>query len=152
VTFKDAVEGIPSIRDAFRPGIAALRRPDRTRVTVGTPRLLTGSIDLDLALKHVFPNDSRWDYGIGHKPKRDSEWIHWIEVHAATSSTHIVEMNEKLSWLKNWLTGQGRRLNGFKRQFIWISSGRNEFTAISPQRRRISENGLISSGGHFRIK
>ena len=93
-TFRDAVADAPSpVSQAYRPGKQALERRHRTLVTCSDTQRLTGSIDLDatLAQEPDYANQSRWDYGIGHKPTRGPERAVWVEVHTATTrevSTH----------------------------------------------------------------
>jgi hypothetical protein len=150
VTLKTAVRGTPSISDSYRSGLSALRKSDRDRISAESTRFLTGSIDLDLALKRVFPNAPRWDYGIGYRVCQ--ERIFWIEVHPSRSSSDIEKIEKKARWLKQWLDSDGRLLRPFPRQLVWISSGKTTFTSTSPQGRRIAQAGVFPAGGRYTIK
>lgn len=150
--FKSAVQQTESTRGAYCVGLQALRGPDRARVSVDDPQRLRGSIDLDLTLKAVAPNAARWDYGIAYKKEtNDPEFVFWVEVHPATGTGNLDEISRKIRWLKDWLTNDGWRIGGLRRQFIWIASGRSAFTATSPQLRALAEQGLRFCGRHLRI-
>jgi hypothetical protein len=85
VTFKEAVEQTPEIRQAWQSGLGALRRADKEHVDAEDTRLVTGSVDVDRTLKEAYPNDNRWDYAIGHRPMNlASEVAYWVEVHPAS--------------------------------------------------------------------
>lgn len=84
---------------AFCYGLRALGN-DSSRVHA-SPRSLVGSVALDNALQARYPNEPRWDYGIGVK-KRARVSAVWIEVHPASTSEVRTVLN-KLKWLKNWL-------------------------------------------------
>jgi len=151
VTFEKAVRKTPSIRDAYRRGLNALRGTDRAHIAVDDTRLLTGSVDLDTTLRSLYPNESRWDYGVAHKKRRQAERVYWIEIHPATNATHIAEVESKFDWLNHWLANEGALLNSFEKRFIWVSTGRTEFSPTSPHRRRLAAQGLVLSGREFRI-
>ena len=71
MTFKEAVEAAPHpVREKYRSGKQALIGY-RNRVNCADSRRLTGSIDLDSALKREQPHAARWDYGLGYRPPRD---------------------------------------------------------------------------------
>ncbi len=151
MSFETAVRKTPSTREAYRGGLSALREGDRARISVDNTRLLTGSIDLDTALRRLHPNASRWDYGIGYKLSQKSEKVVWVEVHPSRGPSDIKEVENKVRWLRQWLEVDGKLLKTLQRQLVWISSGRTIYTSSSPQMRRIAELGLIFAGGHHKI-
>jgi hypothetical protein len=151
VTFKHAVQRTPSIAQGYLAGLQALSNVDRARVTATDTRLLTGSLDLDTSLKASRPADPRWDYGIGYKRNREPEQIFWIEIHPARTTTHLVEVEKKLRWPKEWLDNDGALLCDFRREFVWVSSGATAYTQNSRQTRRLAQAGLQLRGRHFNI-
>ncbi len=153
MTFKGAVEATPQIKDAYRPGLQALRKPERKRVSAEDDRQLTGSVDLDRAVKDAHPNDRRWDYAVAHRPgnwSRGREIVYWIEIHPATSGD-VGDVLAKLAWLRKWLSANSPALHKMRCEFIWISSGKTSFTAGAPQQRIMAQQGLRHRGRHFRI-
>lgn len=144
--FKAAVTSTRDIASAYRKGLQALKAADRSRIHCRNPRILCGSIDLDSALRDLFRNEPRWDYGIGIKRTALIEEAIWVEVHPA-SSHHIDEMLSKLGWLTTWLTRNAPALERMSRRFIWVSSGSISLTAGSPQRKKIAAAGLEFAGG-----
>src|SRR5882672_1240850 len=95
MTFLQAVNKTPSIEKELRVGLKALSKPDRKLVGCKGARL-QGSVDIDSALRTIYPNAARWDYlvGIGGPRQRDSAV--WLEVHPASSS-HIDEVLNKIA-------------------------------------------------------
>ncbi len=148
MTFKEAVEAAPPpVNGKYRPGKQALENRYRDLVTCDDPRRLTGSIDLDSALKRQRPNDRRWDYGLGYKPARGREQAIWVEVHSAKTS-EVSAVIGKLRWLKDWLNGEAVQLRqlteraGGDIRYVWIASGKNKIPPNSPQARRLNQRGL----------
>lgn len=149
MSFRDAVRATPDIAGAYRPGLRALRAMDRDRVSATRPRNLTGSVDLDAALRANRPDDPRWDYGIGAH-LAGVAMVFWVEVHPATEG-EIDAVLAKLAWLKQWLRDSAEALNGFPREFVWISSGRAAITQKSPKLKRLALAGGVFKGGYLRI-
>lgn len=91
MTFKQAVEDSPELEGAWCAGLQALRRADRKHVDAQDTERLTGSIDLDSALrsKSEHANEPVWDYGIGHQPRNRNEEIGVAQEMAAESSAAI---------------------------------------------------------------
>lgn len=147
--FQEAVQATPDVAGAYRPGLQALRAMDRDRVSAAKPRSLAGSVDLDGALQAAKPDDPRWDYGIGAKSAGEA-MVFWVEVHPATEGEIDVVL-AKLTWLKQWLQDSAVALNGFPREFVWISSGRAAITQKSPKLRRLALAGGVFKGRHLRI-
>lgn len=152
MNFRQAVEGTPDIRDAWRPGLQGLEAADRAHISVRAPRSLSGSVDLDSSLASRYPNANRWDYGIGRKGVGRNDQVYWIEVHPATDQEVSTVLN-KLRWVRDWLSASGFPLTDPKPEFIWISSGRTSSSLSAPLRKRLAErHGLFHAGYCFTIE
>ena len=117
MTFREAAQQTPHLKNSWQKGLEALRAQDRPHIVAENTRLLRGSVDVDKALQKKEPNAHRWDFAIGHKhTNRNQECIYWVEIHTASDSEVNVVL-DKLRWLKNWLAGNGRTLDGFEREF-----------------------------------
>src|SRR5258705_10742183 len=103
MTFLKAVNSTPSIREHLKKGLQALKRAGRSQVKCDG-RCLRGSVDIDSAVRHLHPNDARWDYAVGVGRARQQDSVVWLEVHPASSS-HVDEVLAKLRWLRHWLGG-----------------------------------------------
>src|SRR3989304_1255796 len=101
MTFQQAVVQTTDLgASAFRYGLQALGN-DSSKVQFASTRSLVGSVALDNTLQAKYPNDPRWDYGIGLK-KSARQTAVWIAVHPS-STTEVRPGLGKLEWLKNWL-------------------------------------------------
>lgn len=144
-TFKAAVLATPMIASAFCPGVQALKNEHRRGLQ--NSHIATGSIDLDAALQPHFPNDHRWDYGIGLPQDARTEKVLWLEVHHAASGETERVLN-KLKALKEWLQSSAPELNRLPKKFVWQLSN----VERNPNDRRI-RNRLAEAGGiHLRVQ
>jgi hypothetical protein len=150
MTFRKAVQQVPSIARAYRKGLRALREADRKRIRCDKTRILAGSIDLDSAVRDLFHDEPRWDYGIGLRKSSSSDEAIWVEVHPA-SSHHVDEMLQKLEWLKRWLSNEATLPSEISKRFVWVASGSIALTKGSPQRKRIAAAGLAFGGRNFHV-
>jgi hypothetical protein len=57
----------------------------------------------------------------------------------------------KLKWLEQWLRDTAPLLHAFRKEYIWVSSGKTSFTLSSPQQKQIAQLGLQQTGRIFRI-
>jgi len=127
VNFKRAVRKTPHLADTWMEGLGALRAQDRPHVAPEDPRRLKGSVDVDSALQTHQPNAHRWDFVIGYRhTNRTKDCVYWVEIHTANDKEINVVL-DKLRWLRVWLAGDGKLLNRFERDFIWVSSGATTF-------------------------
>ena len=137
--FQKAVEGTPDISTAYRSGLQALKRSDRSSVTVADTKHLDGSVDIDTAVKEKYPNDNRWDYAIGYSGK-----VCYVEVHPAyTSEVSVVE--NKLKWLKTWLKEKALLLDAIPKAipaFVWAQTGKGAILPLSSQAKRLATLGI----------
>ena len=149
--FKHAVEQTPNLAGAWEKGLEALRAEDRPHIKAENTRKLTGSVDVDKALRQAEPNAHRWDFAIGYQhSNKPHDWIYWVEIHTASDSQVSVVL-DKLRWLKSWLAKEGMALARFDRDFIWVSSGATSFTLTSPQQKQFAQLGLQHKGRVLRI-
>lgn len=151
MSFRDDVEAVDGLAGAFRAGLQALTGPDRRRLTVSQSQMLAGSVRIDAALASRHPQGARWDYVVAKRGTLREEHLHWIEVHPAGGSTNVDEVFHKLDWLLQWLGGDGARLAGYSRQFVWVSTGHSGFRAGSPQSKRIANRGIYFAGRHYSL-
>lgn len=151
MNFQKAVRETPHLQNAWKNGLSALRAKDKPHIAPQDPRLLKGSANVDSALQAQHPHAHRWDFAIGFRHSNwQQDFVYWVEVHTAESGEVNVVL-DKLSWLRDWLAADGKLLNQFKRDFIWVSSGATSFTPGDPRLKRIAERGLQHKGRILRI-
>jgi hypothetical protein len=151
VNFKDGVDQTPELNSTWREGLQALQGSDKQHIKVRTARRLTGSVNVDVALREKYPEENRWDYAIGHQPTNlKGEIVYWVEVHPATDG-QIKVVLAKLQWLKTWLGNNAKQLQSMRKEFIWVSSGKTSFTLTSPQQKQFALKGLQHKGRVFMI-
>ena len=108
MTFKQAVEQTANLENFWRDGLQALRSEDRLHIAPDDPRKLTGSADIDAALRPAEPTANRWDFAIGFQhTNRNKEFIYWVETHTGSDSQISIVLR-KLDWLVNWLRLRAR--------------------------------------------
>lgn len=150
--FKTGVLNTPALAHAYRPGLKALKDTDAAHIICEKKRLLTGSADVDTALKQAFPNMPRWDYAVGIKHDQNTDAVIWIEVHPASSTGEVKTVLAKLKWLKEWASAAAPNLMRLHRKYVWIATGRVAFSLYSKQRKLLAMAGLEFSGSQYRIK
>lgn len=150
-SFRAGTAACADLKPYYRRGLRGLRVADRVRICASDPRKLTGSIDIDSALKQRLPAAPRWDYAIGYEPDsgRD-EVVHWVEVHPATDG-EVGTVKRKLAWLKHWMRENARELAAMERRFIWVASGRSALSPVSPARRSLAQAGCRFVGRIYRF-
>jgi hypothetical protein len=141
MSFRSAVAATPEIASHYRAGLQALPGARRTLIRISVGRRLDGSVNIDKALRHAKPNDPRWDYGVGIKPRADNGRAIWIEIHPASSS-HVDPVLRKLAWLRDWLRNEATRLHRIKARYVWLATGTVALPRNSPKRKLIAEQGL----------
>lgn len=148
MSFATDVKATPHLEGALRKGLGAVLATDRTCVTVGTATRLLGSVAVDAALKAPQPNAARWDYLIGQN-RSGGAFLYWIEVHPASSTGNIREMEAKLNWLAEWM--RTTPLSSYPRQIAWIACGQSAFNSRHPALRSLANRGLRYAGGHLTV-
>ncbi len=134
--------------DAFRKGLGALRQTDVAHVSAQRPREIKGSADVDASLAGALPNAARWDYVVG-RIQGNIHQTHWIEVHPASASKNVHEIEKKLAWLMAWL--RDKPLAKYPRDVVWIASGKSAFNARSPDIKALAAKGCRFVGGHLHL-
>lgn len=139
--FQSAVEGTAEVKDSYRTGLRGLKEVDRNRMDCSEPRTLTGSLNLEAALRESRPNDPIWDYAIGTRVSASKERLHWVEVHPA-SPKNVADVLRKRDWLRRWLIEAAPRLSALPAAYVWIASGRVSIPKNSPQMKRLAAKGI----------
>ena len=137
--FQKAVEGTPDISTAYRSGLQALKRSDRSLIAVSDPWILDGSVDIDTAMQEKYPNENRWDYAVGYSGK-----VCYVEVHPAYTS-EVSRIEKKLRWLKTWLKGNVPLLDAIPKAapaFVWVQTGKCGILPRSSQARKLAAMGI----------
>jgi hypothetical protein len=141
--FQKAVSDTPDLgKHAYRAGLKALTAAHRKRIQQGEARIL-GSINLDGALCQRYPNEPRWDYGIGIQ-KGSKPFAIWVEVHPASTS-NVSEVLSKLRWLKEWLSSRATQLHALtplQKAYHWIATNEVGISLNSPQARQLAKAGM----------
>ncbi len=117
MSFQQAVQNTAPIAECYRNGLLALGNHS-LKITPSVPRSCSGSIDLDTCLQPRFPNATRWDYALGY-----GDYAYFVEVHPA--SGQVSEMLNKVTWLRQWLKGEGALLAAIHhpgKTFHWLST------------------------------
>jgi hypothetical protein len=153
MTFQQAVQQIPSLENAWRSGLQALRPEDKTHIDSEDTRALRGSADIDAAYQAEEPNANRWDFAIAYQhTNRSKEVVYWVELHTASDS-QVDTVIRKAEWLKTWFRGGGKILASFEKEILWVSSGSTRFTRhTDPKRRRMAAVGLTPVGTILKIR
>lgn len=133
---------------AFHKGLGALKPVDAGHVSSERPRELSGSADVDAALAAPLPNANRWDYVVG-KSTGNLVTAHWIEIHPASSTKNIAEVEGKLAWLSGWL--QGNPLRKYPKDVVWVASGKSTYNSRSPAIKALAAKGCRFVGGHLAL-
>jgi hypothetical protein len=138
-SFKAAVEATPDVANCYQPGLRALG-VHSSKITVASPALLNGSIDIDSCTVHLYPTENRWDYAFAYKGE-----VFFMEVHSAKSS-EVRVMLKKLQWLKDWLQLKAPEINKIKSKsnepFYWVQSKGANIPKGSPQYRAAINAGI----------
>jgi hypothetical protein len=151
MTFKKAVGKTKHLEKAWKEGLQALRAEDKPHIEPQDPRNLRGSVDVDTALRRIYPNANRWDFAIGYKhSNHPDDFIYWVELHTASDS-QVKKVVKKAEWLRTWLKADNNPMNDFAREIIWVSSGATTFTLGAPQRKAMAAAGLTHRGLKLRI-
>ncbi len=149
MSFKSDIESTGGLHNAWKTGLQALEHQDRSRLEVARPRDLCGSAAIDSELRDLYPDQSRWDYVICRK-SADVEQAHFIEVHPATTSSHMKEVEAKAEWLLKWLANTP--LKSRERSLHWIATGTISFTQRDPRIRALALKGVTLAGTRLKLK
>lgn len=150
MSFKEDVASTAGIETAWKAGLHALQKPDSKHVSVKSTRNLRGSVDIDSSLRNRYPNNARWDYVVAQTQGRE-EFLHWIEIHPAAAGSTVGEILTKFEWLREWLRQEGNLLEAYKREFLWVASGKSSYTRNSPQLKSLAAKGIRFCGQRVSI-
>lgn len=142
MTFQEAIYAA-HLGEGYKSGLQALKEQHRQVIECREPRNLTGSIDIDSALRQQFPTENRWDYGVGVRENQRESAI-WIEVHPA-STRNVDTVLKKLTWLKEWMRQNAPELWTMTRKqegYVWVATGGVHITKNSRQSRQLAQAGL----------
>ncbi|MCX7993380.1 MAG: hypothetical protein N2651_06895 [Fimbriimonadales bacterium] len=141
--FREAVIWTPSLgENAYHPGLQAVDSLYSGRIRASDSQLL-GSIALDKTLQNEYPEQPRWDYGIGVQQGETVAAI-WVEFHPADTNK-VDEVLAKLRWLRSWLQQHALDLNRLTPQrnaYHWLATNGCHIQRTSPQARRLFQAGL----------
>ncbi len=140
MNFKADVESTPGLESAYREGLKALGTKAKYVRVVDTRRL-SGSVDLDAALRIKYPHSPRWDYVVAIE-KQGATQLCMIEIHDANSHGAVRSIVNKRDWLVSWLETDGEVLLKYRRELVWIASGPSSFHRGSPQAKRLAQKGV----------
>ncbi len=149
--FRAAVEGTKQFVNAYQTGLHALTEKHKNHLTCSKPRRITGSVNVENALKPQHPNDPLWDYCVGVAEDTNIDRIIWIEIHPAAKSQNIDDVIKKHEWLVRWLDVAGAHLNAMHRLFVWIPSGESRIAPTDPRRKKLALAGVQLSRKRFEI-
>lgn len=135
--FEEAINATPDVIGKYQRGLAALGCYS-IKIEVENPKLIDGSLDIDNAVKSLYPEDARWDYAVSYNGK-----VYFIEVHPAMTS-EVTKILKKLAWLKLWLQQHAPLIDEIKSEtpYHWLQVSNCTILPTSPQYRRLAAAGL----------
>lgn len=136
-----------SLRGFVEPGLGALEKGHARRIDESIRPGFADSLDLDQALRDSHPDQPRWDYLVGWKPGRV---VVAIESHSARDG----EIRAVIEKRKFALLQLGTHLCDGQRikDWIWLASGRNDFSPNSRAAFLLSQSGIRFVGGNLLAK
>lgn len=143
--FQIAVEGTDEISKAYHKGFQAIKNCDRDKIIAEDSQKIDGSVDIDNAVKRLYPNDNRWDYAVGYNGK-----VCYVEVHPAYTG-EVEKIAQKLLWLKEWLNDKAPLLSSLpkaKTPYVWLSTNGVHIIPQSRQYKRLSTLGIKLASKH----
>lgn len=145
MSFAKAVQDTPEIAACLQAGLQSLGANSQ-KVTIKSPRDLAGSVNIDVCVAALYPNDHRWDYLFGYKAH-----FYYVEVHPGTTG-EVKIVIAKLHWLKQWHRHSAPSLEDCQDQstYHWIASGKVAITKNSKYSRQLAQNGIV--GPHSRLQ
>ena len=138
--FIAAVNSTSELAPHLQTRLNALSNAHQNCIIAANLRLVTGSVDIDGALKSAYPNDNRWDYAIGYRISNQDDKAFFVEFHKANVD-EVDRVIKKKQWIENWMRGKPVD-NLLDRRFVWVSTGGIKIPQNSPQRRIINSYGL----------
>lgn len=143
--FQIAVEETAEISSAYKAGLQAVKKCDKQKISASDLHKLNGSVDMDNAVKDLYPEENRWDYAIGYDNK-----VCFIEVHPAFTS-EVETMLKKLAWLKQWLKNKAPKLSSIEKTqepYIWLSTKGIHILPNSSYSKKLATSGIKLTSAH----
>lgn len=135
-----AADKTPDVKGHFCKGLGAIKSNEKERIIVPDTRKLTGSIDIDSAIKEIYPEDNRWDYAVEY-----TDETFFIEVHPCSTSD-VGTVIKKVKWLKSWLKTKAPDIEVLKPKekpaYHWIATGGVGITKGSKYERMLALNNI----------
>lgn len=103
--FQLAIEQTADVAEAYESGLRALKKAEGGKVVVSDGKRLNGSLNIDAAVAHLYPNENRWDYAVGYDEK-----VYFVEIHPAFTG-EVNRMIAKLNWLRLWLKTKAPKID-----------------------------------------
>ncbi len=132
---------------AVRDGLGAVESGHRDYLEEKIRTQFADSLELDAAMADAYPQDNRWDYLLGHAP---SGCVIAVEPHSAKSdqvSTVIAKRTKAQAHLREHLR-PGAKIA----EWIWVASGRVDFSPFDRIKRQLDEKGIRFVGGQMKQK
>lgn len=137
-TFVQAVDSTPDVAGKSKKGLSALGG-NSTKIKATDTRKIDGSLDIDSSVEILYPEESRWDYGVSYNDK-----VYFVEVHPAMTNEVTTVLN-KLAWLKQWLKNNAPEINKLKADdpYHWLQTANNLILPKTSQYRKLAESKLL---------
>lgn len=136
-----AIDHTPDVQGKALAGIGAIKGEFRCKIVVPNTWALSCSLDIDSAVKTLYPNANRWDYAVEYNDE-----VFFLEFHPAETSSVSI-MLKKLEWLKMWLKEKAPEINALKSKthnpYCWIGSGSFNIIKTSSQYRKLAAAGML---------
>ncbi len=135
----DAIEQTPDVKGHYCKGLQALE-DDSSKIIVPQPRLIGGSLNIDKAVKGLYPDEARWDYALEYDGA-----TYFVEVHPAFTG-EVDKMKKKLAWLQNWLKTKAPEIDKLKSSrhpYAWVYTGTFAIMKTSKQYKQLAQMGLL---------
>ncbi len=132
-----ALDEKSALHSNVRDGLGAVAKEHHGKLHQDVRAHFGDSLDLDEAIRPGHDQEHRWDYLLGHTP---SNKIVAVEPHSAEShevKVVIAKRKAALEQLRPHLRN-GARVAAW----IWVASGRNQFTDTEKARRLLDQSGI----------
>lgn len=134
---KAAVEKTPDVKGQFKPGLQAVKNSAKY-IDCKNKRLITGSVDIDTATEHLYPDANRWDYVIEF-----SNLLYYVEPHPADADHEVDKVCAKAQWLFGWLKNSAPEIRRLRSAgLFWVQTGKNTVLKDSRQKRKLAILGV----------
>jgi hypothetical protein len=133
-----ALEPTSALMEQVVDGLGALERAHRVYLHETIRASFGDSLDLDEAMRPLFPNQNRWDYLLGYTPARR---IVALEPHSAHED-QISVIIEKKKAAQEQLRGHLKK-NAVVAEWFWVASGKVQFAKTEKAIRRLDEHGIL---------